>query len=363
MTNQDLKNVSVGSEVLARTDAEVAKPDAEVEAGGSAVEGAAKQEAPVVKSGRRETRGSVADVLKGKSLVDVLRGKFGEVADVTPVHFDFPELKGKEVFRIDVRDMKRWASRRNMRKLVPAFGETVFEAYKDREDPAVYNPSDRAFMENFFENDMDGTDLSASNRIVAIADGGKVIGFVSYSDFPVADLPGVNVGFENLGTMHPNYKGGGVFRKFREAVLDGCGYDALASVSHTPAAVKSLIPKGKNAETDVMYFAGARNGDDGIQLSDKESAFVKIMNDAVKKASKDDEVIGHLQEGVPDGYVSYGTFGIPPRKKTEVDVARVGQPLADKLFQLIDWQERNRPADDCVYGIVVCAKKSVVEGA
>lgn len=305
---------------------------------------------------QRVTAGAV-DTNKQISLAQTLKAEIGDIADISPFDLSGPELKGREVFEIRVKDMAKWKSPENMRKLVPAFGETVFYGYKDAKDPTVYDEKDDVFMEKFFKSDMTGTDLSVSNRIVAVAEGWKVNGFLSLTDVIVPGFDGMNVGNVNLTAIHPKNRGSGLARKFQEICVEHSGYDVILGLSHTPEALKLAIPE--NNKDWEMYYTGAKNGDSSIPLTEPEQRLVDAVGTAMRKKYAGYKLIGKFQNGLPLHYVSFGDLGMAPRRADEVDVKK-GGPATQKLLEMIDWQQKNRP-DECIYGIVFLAKKSLLQ--
>lgn len=305
---------------------------------------------------RRSLRGAL-DSRKPASLAEDLSRKFGDVADVTPLQLPGPEFEGKEVFEISVADLKKWAYVRNLRKLVPAFGETLFEAYKDRDDKTKYDEGDKAFMDKFFENDMNGTDLSISKEIIVVAEGGKVKGFIGFRDYPLEGRGDVKAGSVTLVAVHPDLRKGGLAKKLYEVGFNQSGYDAIVGLSHTPSAMKlRIFPEDSGWK---FYYAGAKNGDQSLPLSESERKLLGFFGSALKKENAEDPDIGKFQAGIPDNYISYGDLGIPPRKPKEVDVEK-GGPLARTILKLVNWQRKNRP-EDCIYGMAISVKDSALE--
>jgi hypothetical protein len=301
-----------------------------------------------------DTREDVSDSLvksDNQGLADKLKADFAESAEIKMM--PVPEKKGMDLIEIKVKDKERWASEGELRKLMDPFGEVVFNAYKDREDPTVYNKNDPDFMEKCFQDNMVGTDLSFSDTIYAMAEKGVIQGFVSFRDLQVEGMKASEL---MLLATHPNQKGTSLGSKIREMAFTMIDSDAIAGVSHTPSSIK-----GANKLTKKMgwrnYFCGYKNGDQNIPLTSEETEEVKKVEDAIKLGVKNDDTIGGLQEGIPDHYVSYGQFGIPPRKLKELKFNK-DDSLQKTFEDLIGWEEKNRPGD-CIYGIEVTLRSQL----
>lgn len=266
-----------------------------------------------------------------------------------------PGLEGKEVFKVRVTDKEAWASEENLRKLLPPFGEVLFDSYRDRDDPSVYQDDDPESLEEFFQENMIGADLSFSDDVYVVAEQGRVIGLMCSRSVEFAD--GMRADEALLTGVVRSHEGTPLGRQLYEFMLENTQSDALISVSHTPSAVKNGIRLG-DAKGWNVYYGGLRDGDPGKQMTEAEMSMLARVEGGMKAMVADDPDIGHFQEGVPPHYISYGDLGIPPRKLEELRF-KDGDPLKGTFEDLIHWQTGNCP-EHTIYGMLISLRKSAV---
>lgn len=284
-----------------------------------------------------------------KTLSDSLREDFEGVADVAS--FESPDFPGRKFIEIHVTDEPKWRSEKYLRKLISPFGEILFHAYGDRESNEKWRPDDPDFIEDFFRENLVGTDLSLSDRIYVVAEQGRVQGFISTHSSLLED--GTPADQLMLIAVQPDQERTGLGKSLYKFTLEHLDSDVAYGVSHTPSAVRNGISVGADAGWST-YYCGHRNGDSGIDLTPDERLLVdKVQSHAKQQAATDDE-IGHFQKGLPDEYISYGDIGIPPRRMEELRF-RLDDPLRRTFEDLIRWQTENRP-EHCIYGMLTLVR-------
>lgn len=94
----------------------------------------------------------------GRTLADKLGEDLSGIADVRSVQC--PGLEGKEMIEIRVTDKEKWQSEDNLRNLFGPFGEVLFDAYRDRDDSAVFREDDPKLLEEFLDRNRGEAHLS-----------------------------------------------------------------------------------------------------------------------------------------------------------------------------------------------------------
>jgi len=302
--------------------------------------------------GSTDTRGAVIEGLRQPSaLQQKLAADLFGVADVERVINPPEGLNGKDVLRINVTNKKEWETVENLRKLAPAFGKIIYDVFKDDGKSADVIGTDEFVRRYFVEGDMAG----ASDMYVVADEGGKVEGLYLQGD--VESAGPLNMKYILLTCVDKNLRGQGMGKDLYRLIFSRQDVDAFVGITHTPSVVSSRVRIGDEFAYDT-FFAGSKNGDADLAISDPERNALKLAYAGID-AQTEHYGMGELQEGVPEDYVNYGADGIAPRTMEEVE-AIPNQQLRSRFENLVGWQQTNRPGE-CIYGKIVTLKRFAVD--
>jgi hypothetical protein len=94
-----------------------------------------------------------------------------------------------------------------------------------------------------------------------------------------------------------------------------------------------------------MFFCNKRDGDSGKPVSAEEQKTLLRLQEMDIQGTIEDYKFEKFQEGLDDGYVSFGKDTIPPRTLDELNFKDPNDPLKETFKELIKTGEKIRPGE------------------
>jgi hypothetical protein len=275
-------------------------------------------------------------------------------ANVTEL--ESPEaLKGRQLFRIDVTNQKRWASKKSSEKLLPTFGNIAREIYADRDDEQKYDPQDDEMVETAVES-MYNSDLGESKQVFVVVEGDKVVGLLGSEDVKMEN--GENGCLVDIVCVDRDHTGQGISHELYKNVFAERKYDVVIGVANMPGAVKNRLAVGEEFGYDGFY-CGYRNGEFGNQGSAEEQDYIRKTSKETTKMYVDSESTIPAEQ-IPENYVVVmeEIVPIPPLKQEELKFGPEDAKLQETfekglLATQSEIHEKRQPDKDTVYGILI----------
>jgi hypothetical protein len=272
-----------------------------------------------------------------ETLSKTLKGvTFGEVQNK-------PEKLGnKDIFTITIKDREKFLEEGNLRKLIPYFGRMVFATFEERHENVIpqLNLTDEESTKQFVDDFFRQGDLGSTDKIYIMSEGETVQGFYFLKNCKLPN--GDKVDHILLTNMDRPYQGTGSFKQLTKTVMDNEDVTGFTALAHTPELVKSYIKLGKTENLDV-FFCNKKNGDAGIPLTKDDEETLKLYQTDIARQVGEYE-FNDLQTGLPEGYTSFGTGSIPPRRMDEVKLPEE-DPVRKTFEDMIGYGDRERPGE------------------
>jgi len=291
------------------------------------------------------------EVHRNTSLQEELKRDFADCATIT--NLNTPLLPEHEVFSIDVTNPEIWKSPKREEYLLKLFGELCFIAFEPREGGDAYNLD---LLEIKSRAISDLAEIKESTKIIVIADNGKVVAFAGSL---IRKMGEIRMAILSLIVVNPTLRGGPYSKFLSKTFLSQENVDAHSALTHTPAAIKSLIEQDKTLG-NVSYYCAQKYGEWGNQGSTREQEMMRQLDKMVQDNYLDE--YGDRSIGGTLGYFGIKKLGIkgvidpiPPVQGSELEFEE-GNLLGETFKKgLLEKNKENEP--HTIYGIYVSLKK------
>lgn len=273
----------------------------------------------------------IGDSVKGVEIKDVLI---------------IPEaLKDKEVFSVEITNRKEFFKFENLKKLIPLLGKLVCEIYDERDEKKEWKePKSEEEIAVFIQDNFIDADMFATDKMYIVGEPSKVSGFyfLKYNE-----LNNKKIARIMLTTLESSERGSDLYGELTGMLLENeSDVDGFTALTHTPAFAKSMKRTAKRNGLD-FYFGGKKDGDKNTPLSEEDQEIIALLDKDIEEMVAEYE-FSDFQEGLPNGYVSFGKNSIPPRTLDELKF-HASEPLGQAFKELVEFQMKHRPSEG-LYG-------------
>lgn len=243
------------------------------------------------------------------------------------------EQKGMELFRLNIKDAKKWDSKKDMEILVDVFGQAALQAFGPRESAQEFDMTNKNLRKAARENLNSESDMGDSDHIYVVAKDGKLAAFLSGIE---KELPENQKGYYiNLVFTDPKLRNHHLCRGLYSEIFKLNKYDAIMACSTTPGVLKEqqYVAKEFGHTTFIAGFREGKINDRGTADEQKKNKKItqQIQNYYLENEATSEELMAEF----PDHLVIFKENDpIPPLTEKDVNFEKLGKPL-EKVYRKI----------------------------